>query len=456
MRSRARWVTLFVALSFACGAPVHAQQTAPRRLTLREAISLALKQNLSVRVASAQVEELEGTRERRGASLLPHVNGNSLANRENIDLRAMGISFPTIPPIMGITFPTIPAVVGPFAHYDFRLSASQSLIDRHSYHNWKASEKQEEAAKLDYQDARDLVIRQGAGLYLDAQASAAEAAAAESRVTTSETLEKLARDQHAQGLATAVDVVRAQVQLARDQQNLLVARNTYQTSLLVLAHFLGLSPGAPLDLAEPLKFHHVESTDADQALHSALEARSDYAALFKQRDSIVEQLKASRARYLPTLSVNGDYGAIGRTFASMAGTGEIQGTLTVTLFDRDRAGEKTELQSQLKRLNAQIDDLNREIEQELRKAVLDLESTENQVTVTEAALHLAERELSLAQDRFRNGMTDNIEVVTAQASLASAQDDRIMALARHADAVMALVRSLGGTEKIYQTYLAEP
>jgi outer membrane protein TolC len=253
-----------------------------------------------------------------------------------------------------------------------------------------------------------------------------------------------------------VDVVRAQVQLARDQQNLLVARNTYQTSLLVLAHFLGLSPGAPLDLAEPLKFHHVQSTDADQALHSALEARSDYAALFKQRDSLVEQLKASRARYLPTLSVNGDYGAIGRTFGSMAGTGEIQGTLTVTLFDRDRAGEKTELQSQLKRLNAQIDDLNREIEQELRTALLDLESTENQVTVTEAALHLAERELSLAQDRFRNGVTDNIEVVTAQSSLASAQDDRIMALARHADAVMALVRSLGGTEKIYQTYLAEP
>jgi len=436
---------LFVALSFAGGAAVDAQQTAPRRLTLRDAIGLALKQNLSVRVASAQVGELEGTRERRRASLLPHITGNALANRENIDLGAMGISFPTVP-----------TVVGPFAHYDFRLSASQSLIDRHSYHNWKASEKQEEAAQLDYQDARDLVIRQAAGLYLDAQASAAEVAAAETRVTTSETLEKLARDQHAQGLATAVDEVRAQVQLARDQQNLLVARNTYQTSLLVLAHFLGLSPGAPLDLAEPLKFHHVESADADQTLHSALEARSDYAALFKQRESLVEQLKASRARYLPTLSVNGDYGAIGRGFGSIVETGQIQGTLTVTLFDRDRAGEKTEIQSRLNRLNAQIDDLNREIEQELRKALLDLESTENQVTVTEAALHLAERELSLAQDRFRNGVTDNIEVVTAQASLASSQDDRILALARHADAVMALARSLGGTEKIYQTYLAEP
>ena len=92
----------------------------------------------------------------------------------------------------------------------------------------------------------------------------------------------------------------------------------------------------------------------------------------------------------------------------------------------------------------------------MRKAILDLESTENQVTVTEAGLDLAERELNMAQDRFRNGVTDNIEVVTAQSTLAGAQDDRIVALARHADAVMALVRSLGGTEKIYQMYLDEP
>lgn len=446
MQSKARWVIAsLLALSFAGRLPAEGQATVPRRLTLQEAISLALKQNLSVRVASAQVEELAGTVSRRRSALLPHASGNALANRQNIDLAALGISFPQVP-----------TVVGPFGHYDFRVSASQSLIDRHSYHNWKASEKQEEAATLDYQDARDLVIRQAAGLYLDAQAASAEVDAAESRVTTSQTLEKLARDQHTQGLATGVDEVRSQVQLARDQQNLLVAQDNYQTSLLSLAHFLGLSPGVPLELAEALKFHHVGSPEAGQVLHTALDARSDYAALLKQRDSLVEQLKASRARYLPTLSVNGDYGAIGRGFDSMAGTGEIQGTLTVTLFDRDRAGEKTELVGQLKRLNAQIDDLNREIEQELRKAVLDLESTENQVTVTEAALHLAEQELSLAEDRFRNGVTDNIEVVTAQDSLASAQDDRITALARHADAVMALVRSLGGTEKIYQTYLGEP
>ena len=169
----------WLALALAAATSAQAQQASPQRLALRDAISLALKQNLSVRLASAQQEQLEGTRERRWASLLPHVSANALATEENVDLAALGI-----------TFPGVPKVVGPFSYYDFRVSASESVVDRHAYHNWKASAKQEEAAKLDYQDSRDLVIRQTAGLYLNAQAAAAQAETAATRVTTSETLKK--------------------------------------------------------------------------------------------------------------------------------------------------------------------------------------------------------------------------------------------------------------------------
>ena len=137
----------------------------------------------------------------------------------------------------------------------------------------------------------------------------------------------------------------------------------------------------------------------------------------------------------------------------MPGIGEIQGTLSITLFDRDRNGEQKQIQSRLQRLNDLMDDLARGIDQEIGKAVLDLESTEQQVTVTQEGLDLAQQELRLAEDRFRNGVTDNIEVVTAQDALASAQDDRIAALARHADARAALTRALGATEQNYRLYL---
>jgi len=419
----------------------YAQQTS-RRLTLQEAIGLALKNNLNVLVAGTQVDEARGTQERELARLLPRVGGDSFAKLQNSNLA-----------ILGVSLPGIPTVVGPFSYYDFRFAANQSVIDRQAYHSWKASQNEEQATKLDYQDARDLVIRQTAGLYLDAQSALAEVQASESRVTTSEALEKLARDQHNQGLATAVDVVRAQVQLARDRQTLLVARDNYQTSLLVLARFLGLQPGIPLELAEELEFKRVEPPALEQAARAALDARPDYRSLLSQRESLVEQQKASHSRYYPTFSVNGDYGALGRNFASMPGIGEIQGTISVTLFDRDRNGEQKQLASRLQRLNDQVEDLARGIEQDIQKAVLDLESAEQQVAVTEVALSLAQQELKLAEDRFRNGLTDNIEVITAQDALAAAQDDRIAALARHADARAALARALGATEQNYQKYL---
>ncbi|HUJ41552.1 MAG TPA: TolC family protein [Candidatus Acidoferrales bacterium] len=416
------------------------------RLTLREAIALALKNNLSVRVARTQVDEAAGTELRKRSALEPTVTSDAFANLQDRNLHAIGFTFPGAP---------IPLTTGTFGTYDFRVFAKQSVVDRQAYHTYQSSKRQLDATKMTYQDTRDLVIRQAAGYYLDAQAASAELQAAGARVETSRALEKLARDQHAAGLATAVDVLRAQVQLQRDQQSLLVARDSYQTSLLVLQRYLGLRPGAPLELAERLEFRTLAPPEPDQAVQAALEARADFRALRAQREALGEQLKASHARYYPKLSINGDYGAFGRNFGEMPGVGQVQGTVSFTLFDRDRSGEKQELSSRLERVEEQIADLQRGIEQDVRKALLDLASAEQQVSVTQAGVDLAASELKLAEDRFRNGVTDNIEVITAQSSLQSAQDDHIAALARHADARMALARALGATEQSYERYLGE-
>ena len=432
----------FPVFVLAVSAAFSSAQEIPTRLTLKDAVNLALKENVNVRVSATQIDEAEGTRTRRLAALLPHASAYSLANLLKNNLS-----------IEGLSVPGIPTVVGPFAYYDFRVSASQELIDRQALHNWRASAHEQEATKLSYQDTRDLIVREAIGLYLQSETAAAEIEAAQSRVDTSRVLEKLAEDQHDQGMATAIDLVRSQVQLARDQQALLVAQNNFQTSLLELARFLGLSPGTPLELAEKLEFRHIEAPDAEQALPAALLARDDYRSLRSQQQALLEQAKATHARYLPSLAINGNYGVAGRNFGVIPASGGIEGIVSMTIFDRDRSGERRELESRADRLKAQTDDLARGIEQDLRKAILDIRSTEQQVTVTQAGLDLAQRELTLAKDRFRNGVTDNIEVVTAQDALARAQDERIAAIAQNADARAALARALGATEKNYQIYL---
>jgi outer membrane protein TolC len=424
------------------------QSSPPARLTLLEAIELGLKSNLGVLVAGTDVAEAGGTLERRRAALLPRISADHVTSYQNHNLQAMGISVHV--PLPGFVFPT---VVGPISNYDYRIFASQPIVDRQATHAARAGERQQDAAKLSYQDVRDQVVRQAAGLYLMAEANAAQLEAAEARVAISKTLTKLAQDQRGNGLATGLDVVRAQVQLQRDEQSLLVARNAYQTSVLNLQRYLGLQPGAPLELADRLAFHPLPAPDAQEMLRGALDARADYRSLRAQRAALVEQQKSSRARYLPRLTADGNYGALGRTYSNMPGIGTIEATVAITVFDRDRNGEQQELASRIERVDRQIADLERGIAQETQQAALDLSSAEQQVSVTEAGLALAERELELARDRFQNGLTDTVEVVTAQSSLQSAQDDRIQSLARHEDAIMELIRALGGTEKIYQSYL---
>ena len=229
MKSDFRIVVLLILASLSPGlflaTPAWAQQPAPYRLTLQDAIQKALQANLSVLAASTRVDEAEGTRMRRlSAALLPRVNAQTYANVQNRDLSAFGISAPGFP-----------QVVGPFSNYDFRLYAQQNVVDLESRYGLKASERAVDAGKLDYQDTRDLIVRAIAALYLNAESAAARVEAAQSRVTDSNSLLKLARDKHDAGTATGVDVLRAQVQLANDRQALLVAQNQFKQSLLGLA-----------------------------------------------------------------------------------------------------------------------------------------------------------------------------------------------------------------------------
>ena len=395
-----------------------------------------------------KVEEAEGTRARReSAALLPRISIESYANAQNRDLRAFGLSLPGIP---------IPSVVGPFSNYDFRVYAQQNIVDLESRRNLKASERGIDAGKLDLQDARDLIVRAIAGLYLNAQSAEARSTAAESRVTDSTTLLKLARDKHDAGTATGVDVLRAEVQLANDRQALLIAQNQHKQSLLALARNLGLDPGTPLELAEPLVYRPVNQGEPETLAPAALISRADYLSLAAQRQELVEQQRANHARSFPKVSINGNFGGIGRSIGSVQATGLIQGQIDFTVFDRDREGEAAEIASRLKRIDDQIADLRRGIDEDIREALLNLDSATEQVAVAEQGQNLARRELDLAQDRFQSGATNNVEVVTAQDELARAEDNYILAVSSHVDARFALARAQGDTEKNIMQYTGNP
>jgi outer membrane protein TolC len=418
--------------------PASASQAAPPyRLTLADAIQKGLQANLNVLLADSRIDQADGIRQRRlAAALLPRITTESYANLHNLNLRAFGLSFPGAP-----------AMLGPLSNYDFRVYGQQNVLDLTSYRALKASEQAVQSAKLDDMDARDLIVRAVAALYLNAESASARTSAAQSRVSDADALFKLAKDKHDAGTATGVDVLRAQVQLANERQSLLIAQNQYQQALLELAREIGMSPATPIELAESLQFHPLAEQSAQTLVNDALVARADYLSLASQRQALVEQQRSNRARSYPKVSVNGNYGGIGRSIGSVQGTGTIQGQIDFTLFDRDRNGEALELAAQLKAIDVRIEDLRRGIDQDIRSALLDLDSARQQVDVAEQGQQLARRELEMTKDRFQQGTANNVEVVTAQDALARAQENYILAVSSYVDGEFALARARGDTEK---------
>lgn len=112
-----------------------------------------------------------------------------------------------------------------------------------------------------------------------------------------------------------------------------------------------------------------------------------------------------------------------------------------------------EADATLKLREAARDDLKTRIEYEIRQAFLDVQSAAKLVEASQTNLNVANETLKQAQDRFSAGVADNLEVVQAQDSVASANDSYISAVYQHNLAKVFLARSVGVAEDAVEQYL---
>ena len=94
-------------------------------------------------------------------------------------------------------------------------------------------------------------------------------------------------------------------------------------------------------------------------------------------------------------------------------------------------------------------DLKNRIALEVKTAIAQLESARNEVDVANRGVKLAQEEVEQARDRFRAGVANNIEVITAQDELARANDNQIVALYRYNQARADLSHATGRMETLY-------
>jgi outer membrane protein TolC len=426
------------------GVPAGTLSATPVSLSLEDAVARGLKQNLGGVLATDVLTDARGERWQALSELLPNVITDTGFGVHQINVKAA----------FGLTIHGEPPIIGPFGYFDSRAYLTQSAFDWGSIERARSSKAQVKSAEFSAKDAREMVVLVIVSNYLLVIADQSEVESATSQRDTAKALFQQTSDQKTVGLASAVDVLRSQVQLQSREQKLIVAHNNLAKQKLVLARAIGLPPGQKFEITTRVPYRELTPSGLDEAIQSAYKARPDFQSQMNQVRSAELASKAASAERYPSLGVETDYGLSGVNPGSSHGTVDAAATLRIPIFQGGRVhGDILRADASLSRERQRLEDLRARIDEQVRDAYLDLEAAAQEVSVEKSAVTLATQTLEQSRDRFISGVTDNIEVVQAQDVLAIANDTYIASLYSHNLAKISLARAIGVAESGFAEYV---
>jgi outer membrane protein TolC len=412
-------------------------------LSIAEAIERGLKYNLGLIESDIGTSTVRAERLKSLSHLLPNVNATVSQSAEQIDLKAMGINFPGVP-----------TVVGPFGVQDARAVITQTVFDWNAIQNLRASTERLKASRLTYKNSRDIVVLAVGNAYLKAISDAATVESQQAQLNTSQALYERAVDERKAGVAAQINEMRAQVELQTQQQRLISAQNQLAKDKIGLARVIGLPLGQEFSLTDKVPYAPLEGVTLERALQDAYANRADYMSAEAEVRAAELSRKAAVAERYPSVSTTMNYGDIGPNFGSSHGTASFAVTLNIPIYQGGRVkSEILKSDASLRKKQAELENLRGGIDEEVRTALLDVNSAGDLVKVAKGNMDLANETLVQAKDRFTAGVTDNLEVVQAQESVAAANQAYISSLYSFNIAKVELAKAAGIAERAVKSYL---
>jgi outer membrane protein TolC len=415
------------------------------QISILDAIDRGIRHNLGLLLSQEQTQVARAQYRRNLSSLLPNISGRATDSVQQINLAAFGIPLPA-----GLTSP----VVGPFNVIDARAAMTETFLDFSALNRVRESAENERTAKFTLQDARELVVLVVGNQYLLAQAASSRLDTAKAQFNTANTIFQQAQDLKRAGVTPGIDVLRAQVQMQTQQQRVLAAQNQLEQQKLTFARIVGLPVAQQFRLTDNIPYAPLPPMNLEESLARAYKQRPEYLAGESRLRAAELAVKAARSERLPTAQVNGDFGVLGKTPATVENTYTVSAGVRIPIFQGGRTqADIAQAESELRQSRLQLEDLHNRVEQEIRAALLDVQTSDQQVNVAQQSINLANEELGQAQDRFKAGVSGSLEVVQAQEAVATANETYIQALYVNNVAKLTLARALGEAERQTKAFL---
>ena len=267
-------------------------------------------------------------------------------------------------------------------------------------------------------------------------------------VAQSEEALRVAESQFKAGTVAQFDVLRAQTQLANNQQSLISARNQVTLSKNAFANSLGVDPGTPVELAAPTEMKEKEPLPAleeEKLIAAALAARPEARQAEISLTKAEKNIRLYGKGLAPSLaaSLSSTYNPK-PAFIGDKTTGSLSVGLTVPLSDGGSSKAQTEAaRSDQRAAQIQREQYHNGIKAEVQQALIAVRDAHERAQTAWGAVAQAREAYRIAQVRFREGVDTQLSVNDAQTSLTQSETNIVNARYDYLTALARLDRALG-------------
>lgn len=410
--------------------PVNAAAPAPLLLSLRGALEAAVDNNPDVLLYRERIEASRGQVQTQFGALLPNIAGNVRQSRQTQFLGTFGLS---------------PIRTDPFSIFDARLTASQNLLSVSLIQRWRASRETLHVTEFESDIRKFDTMSSVALLYMEGVKALAMVKMHEANQQIMTELLAMVKHRQRGGVATGLDLVRIEGQLANERQAGASARYDAARAKLGAINLLGFTFEIPVTLTDDFQPEVGDSPQPQAAVESALINRPEVMAQYTRMRASELTYSSITGERLPSLVAQGDYGTLGNRWNSTIDTYNMALLLQIPIFDgAQREGRIAEARSQLRQESFRMRSVLNQVKMEVHDALAALGSATEQVAIAQAGLQSAVRELELARERYAViTAASQFEITNALTAVSRARENAVTALFQLNAAQVNLARATG-------------
>ncbi|MBI3754007.1 MAG: TolC family protein [Deltaproteobacteria bacterium] len=398
-----------------------------KTVTLAEASRLAVASYESVKMSEEDLRQAGDAIDKAISQMLPNITANGNYTKYSESKTSGGFN------------------TQPENNSSFDVTLTQSLYSGgKEWSLWRQAKRNTESGNYGLDVTKEEVILNVSNLYYSILKAEKTMEIKEAALKRAMEQRRVAVSRFQVGDATKAIVLRAEADVAGAEADLTTAKKDLVVARDKLARFLGISE--EFKVIDP-HIQPIPDASLDKLVALSLEKRRDYIQSKLGEEIADEAIDYARGNFLPSLKLEGVYSWKDQSPKTTFFNEEsIYGGITFTypLFEGGlRLAELNEAKSKRRQAEFKRISLRKDIEVAVKEAFHNLEAYNSIIESFKRQVSFAEENYNMVFKQFTYGLSTNVDVIDANATLVSSQSNLSNAQYDYQAAILALKKSVG-------------